>query len=61
MAQQYIDGIKAGAAMLAGVALGAKTHVPAAPDPRKTRSYNENMDYRRLGRTGLMISVVSIG
>ncbi len=35
--------------------------VPAAPDPRKTRSYNENMEYRRLGRTGLMLSVVSMG
>jgi aryl-alcohol dehydrogenase-like predicted oxidoreductase len=55
------DFIETGALMLAGAALGAKTHVPTAPDPRKTRSYNENMDYRRLGRTGLMISVVSIG
>jgi len=27
----------------------------------KTRSYNENMEYRRLGRTGLMISAISIG
>jgi aryl-alcohol dehydrogenase-like predicted oxidoreductase len=33
----------------------------AAPDPRKTRSYNENMEYRRLGRTNLMISAVSMG
>jgi aryl-alcohol dehydrogenase-like predicted oxidoreductase len=28
---------------------------------RKTRSYNSDMEYRRLGRTGLMISAVSIG
>ncbi|MGD0772925.1 MAG: aldo/keto reductase [Candidatus Solibacter sp.] len=28
---------------------------------RRTRSYNENMEYRRLGRTGLMISVISLG
>ena len=27
----------------------------AAPDPRKTRSYNPNMEYRRLGRTNMMI------
>jgi aryl-alcohol dehydrogenase-like predicted oxidoreductase len=34
---------------------------PAAPDPRKTRSYNEQMEYRRLGRTNLMVSVISLG
>jgi aryl-alcohol dehydrogenase-like predicted oxidoreductase len=33
----------------------------AALDPTRTRSYNENMEYRRLGRTGLMVSAVSIG
>ena len=33
----------------------------AAPDARKTRSYNPDMDYRRLGRTGLMLSVLSMG
>jgi aryl-alcohol dehydrogenase-like predicted oxidoreductase len=33
----------------------------AAPDPRKTRSYNENMEYRRLGRTNFMISAISMG
>ncbi|MFB3828196.1 MAG: aldo/keto reductase [Bryobacteraceae bacterium] len=33
----------------------------AAPDVRKTRSYNPDMEYRRLGRTGLMISAISIG
>ena len=31
------------------------------PDPRKTRSYNPDMEYRPLGRTGLMISSISIG
>jgi aryl-alcohol dehydrogenase-like predicted oxidoreductase len=44
------------AAMLGGGAIAQ-----AAPDVRKTRSYNENMEYRRLGRTGLMISAISIG
>ena len=43
-----------------GAALGMTTLAPAA-DPRKTRSYNENMEYRRLGQTGLMISAISIG
>jgi len=51
----------------AGVALGAgvigKADRAAAepPDPTKTRSYNENMEYRRLGRTNLMLSAVSMG
>ena len=46
----------AGAAMMAGDARALP-----APDARKTRSYNENMEYRPLGRTGLMISAISIG
>jgi hypothetical protein len=41
--------------------LGSAAAALAAPDPRKTRSYNENMEYRRLGRTGFMISAVSMG
>jgi len=51
------------AAVAAGAQLAGRT-APAAADPAdvtKTRSYNENMEYRRLGRTGLMISVVSMG
>jgi len=45
-------------------ALGATAVARAAsqtPDPRKTRSYNENMEYRRLGRTNVMISAISMG
>jgi aryl-alcohol dehydrogenase-like predicted oxidoreductase len=41
--------------------LGSAAAALAAPDPRKTRSYNENMEYRRLGRTNFMISAVSMG
>ncbi len=41
--------------------LGGAALATAAPDARNTRSYNENMEYRRLGRTGLMISAVSLG
>jgi aryl-alcohol dehydrogenase-like predicted oxidoreductase len=39
----------------------AATGAALAADARKTRSYNENMEYRRLGRTGLMISAISLG
>jgi aryl-alcohol dehydrogenase-like predicted oxidoreductase len=57
------------AAMAAGGALAASASPASAspasgaapPDPKKTRSYNENMEYRRLGRTNLMISAVSMG
>jgi aryl-alcohol dehydrogenase-like predicted oxidoreductase len=52
--------VAAGVAVGAGVAGKAET-TSAAPDPKKTRSYNENMEYRRLGRTNLMLSAVSIG
>ena len=51
----------AGAAVGAGIA-GKALGAEAAPsDPTKTRSYNPNMEYRRLGRTDLWISAVSIG
>ncbi|MHC4398454.1 MAG: aldo/keto reductase [Planctomycetota bacterium] len=51
------------AAAAAGAAMGAGAISARAddPDPTKTRSYNENMEYRRLGRTGLMLSVLSMG
>ena len=51
----------AGVAVGAGALAGADSAAAAAPDATKTRSYNENMEYRRLGRTNLMISAVSIG
>lgn len=39
----------------------ASAAAAAAPDPRKTRSYHPDMEYRRLGRTNIMISAVSMG
>ena len=65
--RQFVQG---SAAVAAGAAIGGKVAgsaeqadaASAAPsDPTKTRSYNENMEYRRLGRTGLWLSAVSIG
>lgn len=51
----------------AAAAAGAQVLAQAGPaaaaetDVTKTRSYNPNMEYRRLGRTGLMVSAVSMG
>ena len=46
----------------AGVAVGLSAAHAAPEQPAvKTRSYNEKMEYRRLGKTGLMISAISIG
>ena len=49
------------AAVAAGASLVGQAGAADKPDPTKTRSYNENMEYRRLGRTNLMVSAVSMG
>jgi glycerol kinase len=56
------------AAAAAGVAAtaGPRTIVAAnakdvPPEVQKTRSYNPNMEYRRLGKTGLWVSAVCLG
>ncbi len=49
----------AGAGVLAGA--GGRVDADTPVDVTKTRSYNENMEYRRLGRTNLMVSAVSMG
>lgn len=59
-----------GAVVAAGVAAGVATpaarairtvEAGAGDDVKKTRSYNGEMEYRRLGKTGLWISAVSLG
>ncbi len=55
------DFIRSAAGTAGAAALGDNALALSAPDVRKTRSYNANMEYRRLGRTGLMISAISIG
>lgn len=65
------DFVADGAAVVAGAAmLGAAVDAQGAKQPdkasqaeqiAKTRSYNPEMAYRRLGRTGLWISAVSLG
>jgi len=51
------DSAVTAAGLVAGVA-GAKA---AKIDKTKILNYNENMEYRRLGKTGLMVSAVCLG
>jgi hypothetical protein len=62
--------LKAASAAVAGAALGGMALPPArgaggaarpAFDPSKVLNYNPRMGYRRLGKTGFMISEVSLG
>ena len=53
--REFVQG--AAAAERRGAASAPRPPTPTA----KTRSYNENMEYRRLGRTNLMLSAVSMG
>jgi aryl-alcohol dehydrogenase-like predicted oxidoreductase len=48
------------ALVTAGLAVGL-TAAKAAEPSKKPLNYNENMEYRRLGKTGLMISCVCLG
>src|SRR5271157_5469123 len=60
-----------GGALLAGALAGglgeAQVRTPSkapankAPAGRNVLNYNENMEYRRLGKTGLMVSAVCLG
>jgi aryl-alcohol dehydrogenase-like predicted oxidoreductase len=52
----------AGAAAVAGsLAAGGFSAAEAQNTGRKILNYNQNMEYRRLGRTGLMVSAVCLG
>ncbi|MBC8869153.1 MAG: aldo/keto reductase [Planctomycetes bacterium] len=54
------DFLKATSAAVAGASIAA--HVSAAPvDTSKILNYNSKMTYRTLGKTGFMISEVSLG
>ncbi len=55
------DFVRTGAAAAAGAAAGmAASHLSAA-EKKKILNYNENMEYRPWGRTGLMVSAVCLG
>jgi len=53
--------MRTGAVAAAGLAVGSVSDVYAGTDVTKTRSYNSEMKYRSLGKTGLMISSVCMG
>jgi len=55
------DLMRTGAAAAAGLAVGSTQQAYAGNDVTKTRSYNPEMKYRPLGKTGLWISSVSLG
>jgi aryl-alcohol dehydrogenase-like predicted oxidoreductase len=52
--------MRTGAAAV-GLAIGSVRSAQAGTDVTKTRSYNPQMKYRPLGKTGLMISSVCLG
>jgi aryl-alcohol dehydrogenase-like predicted oxidoreductase len=56
--------IKQSALATAGLAAGARTACGSGrskSDTAKIRNYNPDMEYRRLGKTGLMVSAVALG
>jgi len=55
------DGATAAAGFTAGLAALADQQAQAAEEIEKTRSYNPAMEYRRLGKTELWVSVVCLG
>lgn len=58
--RQFVrDGALLVAGAAAGSAVGAENK--AEPDSRTILNYNPQMHYRRLGRTGLVLSEISIG
>ncbi len=64
------DGAAVAAGAVIGLRVGETSGAAASTRPatklpeaaaRKILNYNENMEYRRLGKTGLMISAISLG
>ena len=51
-----------GGVVVAGAAAGSRLQAQSkAPSRRSILNYNENMEYRKLGKTGLMVSAICLG
>lgn len=64
--RDFLAGIAGAGAAAVSMSLSVRAadspQPPAArPDPAKILNYNPNMEYRRLGKTGLWVSAVSLG
>jgi aryl-alcohol dehydrogenase-like predicted oxidoreductase len=55
------DGAIAAAGLTVGLGAAGGHSAGADENVRKTRSYNPEMEYRRLGKTGLWVSAVCLG
>jgi len=55
------DFVRTSAAAAAGAAAGMAASNLSAADKQKILNYNENMEYRPWGKTGLMVSAVCLG
>jgi aryl-alcohol dehydrogenase-like predicted oxidoreductase len=54
-------GVAAGIGAAAQAADAPQAATPAPVDKSKILNYNENMEYRRQGKTGLMVSAICLG
>jgi len=61
--RQFVVGAAAAAVASGSIlpAAGAGERPQGAPDPRKILNYNPDMEYRRCGKTGLMVSAIALG
>lgn len=55
------DGAVTAAGLAVGLGAAGSKNVYAETPKEKTRSYNSEMEYRRLGKTGLWVSAVCLG
>jgi len=55
------DFVSGSAIAAGGLVVGLSRAAAGLPDKTKILNYNENMEYRRLGKTGLMVSAVCLG